>query len=105
MSEIQGRQESDFNRLLAEYATRFRALSVPVRLKIILLLKEREMCVREICEQLSLAQSRISYHLKVLLDIKLIEKRIEGTCSYYSLARDVAAWIMHECSPFVRLSV
>ncbi len=55
------------------------------RLKILCLLKNGELCVCEILENLDLAQNLISSHLKVLLDFELIELRQEWKRNYYSI--------------------
>jgi len=38
------------------------------------------------------SQSKISYHLKQLLDVGLIERRSHGTWAYYSLTGDISRW-------------
>ncbi len=57
------------------------------RLKILCLLKNGELCVCEILENLDLAQNLISSHLKVLLDFELIALRQEWKRNYYSISQ------------------
>jgi ArsR family transcriptional regulator, arsenate/arsenite/antimonite-responsive transcriptional repressor len=63
----------------------FHALSDPLRIQIIELLKERELCVCDLCERLEVNQSKLSFHLKTLKEAKLIRPRQSGRWIYYSL--------------------
>lgn len=62
-----------------ELATFARALGHPIRVKIIRLLIQKNACVcGDIVDELPLAQSTVSQHLKVLKDSGLIQGRISG---------------------------
>lgn len=63
----------------------FRALSDPLRIQIIELLRSQELCVCELCEKLEVSQSKLSFHLKNLKEAKLIRSRQQGRWVYYSL--------------------
>jgi ArsR family transcriptional regulator, arsenate/arsenite/antimonite-responsive transcriptional repressor len=63
----------------------FRALSDPLRIQIIELLRVQELCVCELCEQLEVSQSKLSFHLKNLKEANLICSRQQGRWIYYSL--------------------
>lgn len=63
----------------------FRALSDPLRIQIIELLRSQELCVCELCEKLEVSQSKLSFHLKNLKEANLIRSRQEGRWMYYSL--------------------
>jgi ArsR family transcriptional regulator, arsenate/arsenite/antimonite-responsive transcriptional repressor len=63
----------------------FHALSDPLRLKVVDLLKKQELCVCELCESLEVTQSKLSFHLKTLKEAELICGRQEGRWIYYSL--------------------
>jgi ArsR family transcriptional regulator len=63
----------------------FHALSDPLRLKVVDLLRENELCVCDLCETLDVAQSKLSFHLKALKDANLVRSRQEGRWIYYSL--------------------
>ncbi len=63
----------------------FYALSEPLRLKIVELLRENELCVCDLCELLDVAQSKLSFHLKTLKDASLARSRQKGRWLYYSL--------------------
>jgi ArsR family transcriptional regulator len=66
----------------------FHALSDPIRLRALDLLRGGEMCVCDLQDELDLAQSRLSFHLRVLKDAGLVEDRREGRWSYYTIVPD-----------------
>ncbi|MFN3360149.1 MAG: ArsR/SmtB family transcription factor [Pseudanabaenaceae cyanobacterium] len=63
----------------------FHALSDPLRLQVIALLQQQELCVCDLCDRLSVSQSKLSFHLKVLRDAHLLRSRQQGRWIYYSL--------------------
>lgn len=71
---------------LARAAALFHALSDETRLSILEMLRDGERCVCELQTDLEAAQSRLSFHLKVLRDAGLVVDRKEGRWSYYSVA-------------------
>ena len=46
------------------------------------------VCVCDLMPQLGLSQGTVSFHLKKLLDVGLLEREQRGTWAYYSLKRD-----------------
>ena len=68
-----------------------RALAEPIRLQVVLALQDGERCVCDLTSDLDLAQSKLSFHLKVLKEAGLIRARQEGRWIYYRL--DPAALI------------
>ena len=76
---------------LSLLTTRFHALSDETRLRIIDLLRGGERCVCNLTDALDAGQSRLSFHLKVLKDAKLVTDRREGRWAYYALAPDAFA--------------
>ena len=64
----------------------FRAFSDRTRLRILSLLRMREVCVGDIVEILQVPQPRISRHLAYLRKAGLVTVRKAGIWSYYSLA-------------------
>ena len=66
----------------------FHALSDPTRLSIIKRLRLGERCVCDLTDALDAAQSRLSFHLKVLKDAELVTDRREGRWMYYTLNTD-----------------
>lgn len=63
----------------------FHALSDPTRVKIVEMLSHGERCVCELQSSVDAAQSRLSFHLKVLKHAGLVSDRREGRWSYYAL--------------------
>ncbi len=78
---MQGLAASDRDRLQKG----FRALADDLRLQVLEQLRRRELCVCDLCAQLGVAQSKLSFHLKALKDAQLIRSRQEGRWIYYSL--------------------
>src|SRR3954471_10202131 len=66
----------------------FHALSDETRLGIIELLRKGERCVCELTDTLDAAQSRLSFHLRVLKDAGLVRDRKEGRWVHYELVAD-----------------
>lgn len=56
------------------------------RLRILCLLRGREVCVHEIVDALDMSQSAISHQLRVLRDARLVSDRRDGRHVYYRLA-------------------
>jgi len=63
-----------------------KALADENRLRILLLLRERELCVFELMGVLGLSQPLVSSHLGVLRSAGLVEARREGKRIRYSLS-------------------
>ena len=63
----------------------FKALADKTRLKILMLLDIREMCVCEIMVALNLTQPTASHHLGILEGVELVKDRREGKWIFYSL--------------------
>jgi ArsR family transcriptional regulator, lead/cadmium/zinc/bismuth-responsive transcriptional repressor len=66
----------------------YRALGDPTRLKMIMALREGEICVCDLAAFLGLTESAISHQLRLLRDQALVKKRREGQILYYSLDDD-----------------
>lgn len=66
----------------------FHALSDETRLAIVQRLRSGERCVCDLTDLLDAAQSRLSFHLKVLKDAGLVSDRKDGRWVHYSLNRD-----------------
>jgi len=63
----------------------FHALSDPLRVKVLDLLRHQELCVCDLCAALEVSQSKLSFHLKALKEAQLVQSRQEGRWIYYSL--------------------
>ena len=73
----------------ATLASVFKALSDPHRVRIVNLLANAEepVCVCDFVPLLGLSQATVSFHLKKLLAVGLLEREQRGTWAYYSLNR------------------
>ncbi len=66
-------------------ADRFKAISEPSRLKILLALSSGELCVEHIAKAVGGNQSAVSHQLKTLKDNRIIKSRREGKNILYSV--------------------
>ncbi|WP_066376200.1 MULTISPECIES: helix-turn-helix transcriptional regulator [unclassified Anabaena] len=66
-------------------AAGFHALSDAIRMNVLELLRQRELCVCDLCEALGVSQSKLSFHLKTLKEAGLVNSRQQGRWIYYSL--------------------
>ncbi|MEA1987896.1 MAG: metalloregulator ArsR/SmtB family transcription factor [Pseudomonadota bacterium] len=68
----------------------FKALSDPIRLRIVYLLLEKEsLCVCEVVETLDLSQSTVSRHLAYLKNSGLVRSWREGIWMHYALQKEI----------------
>ncbi len=63
----------------------FHALSDPLRIRIIESLRHAEYCVQDLCAHLTVSQSKLSFHLRVLKEAGIVRSRPHGRWTYYSL--------------------
>lgn len=70
-----------------EYAAWFRALADPTRIQIVSLLARRAepMTVGEIVAVVSVGQSTVSAHLKLLAEVRFLLTARRGTATYYRI--------------------
>lgn len=71
---------------LSRAETLFHALSDATRLAILEMLRDGERCVCELQDELDAAQSRLSFHLRVLKEAGLVTDRRAGRWAYYQIA-------------------
>lgn len=64
----------------------FRAFSDPVRLRILTVIQERELCVCDLVEILKLPQPTVSRHLAYLRRAGLVTVRQQRSWNFYELA-------------------
>ncbi len=80
-------------------ADTFRVLSDPTRLLILERLRGGERCVCELMDLLDAAQSRLSFHLRVLKDAGMVTDRRDGRWVHYTLVpgalEEAAAFLTH----------
>lgn len=67
----------------------FHALSDETRVRVIDMLASGEKCVCDLQDAVGAAQSRLSFHLKVLREAGLVNDRRAGRWNFYSLRPEV----------------
>jgi ArsR family transcriptional regulator len=73
---------------VARAARLFHALSDETRLRILERLRRGERCVCDLTDALDAAQSRLSFHLRILKEAGLVTDRRVGRWSYYAIDPD-----------------
>ena len=81
---------------LKAQAQLFRALSHPVRLRILEILERQEACVCHLTAILGQRQPYVSQQLSTLREAGLVADRREGTLIYYRLAGEHLARLLDE---------
>ena len=80
------------------FSDAFKALSDPVRLEILNMLRSGRMNAGEIAEEFDLSKATISHHLKILKDQDLIYEEKEKNFIYYelntSVFEEILTWIV-----------
>ncbi|HIR67401.1 MAG TPA: winged helix-turn-helix transcriptional regulator [Candidatus Coproplasma avicola] len=71
---------------IATMAARFKAISEPSRLKILLALSCGELCVEHLTQAVGGNQSAVSHQLKILKDNKIVKARRNGKQVMYSVS-------------------
>jgi len=71
---------------MKELVSAAKALADPSRIRILMALREQELCVCEISDALDLTQSTLSTHLQVARRAGVVRARRAGKWSYYSIA-------------------
>ena len=79
----------------AQFVGIMESLSDPIRINILELMMNGEICVCDIVKVTGLSQSKISYHIKILKDSGLISDRQEGRWVYYKLDLEVLSDIQN----------
>jgi ArsR family transcriptional regulator len=78
-------------------AKMLKALGNPVRFQIVEFLAENQMCItNDIVQNMPLAQSTVSQHLKVLREAGIIEGEIEGPATCYCLNQEGIRWLKEQ---------
>jgi ArsR family transcriptional regulator len=70
---------------LEKLAERFKALSEPMRLRLVYALMEGEKTVSQLVRETGALQANVSKHLGILLDAGILGRRKEGTSAYYRI--------------------
>lgn len=74
-----------------EMAALFRIFADESRLQILDLLKDRELCAGDLLKSVSIVQSTLSHHMKVLVEAGIVNQRKQGKWSYYSINKEMLA--------------
>ena len=85
-----------------EMADIFKTLGEPVRVRIVYLLWQEELCVHDMAVILGMSQSAVSHHLKILRLMRLVKPRKEGRHIYYSLDDEHVLELLRACSDHVK---
>jgi len=72
---------------LKDAITVLEAMTDPTRLRLLRLLRGRELCVCELVDALRMPQYKISRHLRSLRAVGLVEARRDGRWMHYRLSR------------------
>ena len=67
-------------------ARRFHVSSDPLRVRILDLLRDGELSVTAIADQLGAGQQNVSKHLNVLAEAAMLQRRKDGTHVFYTIA-------------------
>ena len=81
----QARRSQVPERALQGLSRIFKALGDPSRLKIMIALRETEMCVCDLAAFTGLSESAVSHQLRRLKDLALVRSRRQGQIVYYCL--------------------
>jgi len=82
-----------------------KALSDENRLRALMALMGRELCVCQITELLQLAPSTVSKHMSILRQARLVNGRKKGRWVYYRPATDSSAEEIRQALAWVRTSL
>lgn len=79
------RDEAISDQELDRLSSMYKVLGDPTRLKIVMALKDVEMCVCDLSAFLGVSESAVSHQLRRLRDLALVKKRRDGQVIYYTL--------------------
>ncbi|MBE7087869.1 MAG: winged helix-turn-helix transcriptional regulator [Clostridiales bacterium] len=90
------KNDDEFINNVVEASKVFSLLGDESRMKILLALKEGELCVYHICEITGGGQSATSQHLRKLKDYNMVKCRREGNQILYSLVDDHVITVINQ---------
>lgn len=79
---------------LDRLALTYKVLGDPTRLRIVMALKDGEMCVCDLAAFLGLSESAVSHQLRRLKDLALVKRRRDNQVLYYALDDDHVAELL-----------
>jgi ArsR family transcriptional regulator len=93
--------DQHFSDAHTELARRLKVLAHPARLAIVEILAERDECVcGDIVDDLPLAQSTVSQHLKALKEASLVQGTIDGRRTCYCLDPEALTVLQEDWTTF-----
>lgn len=78
----------------------FKALCDEKRLSILELLKGGEKCACVLMEELNIAQSALSYHMKILCESGIVTSRQEGKWTHYTISKSGREYAIKRLTEF-----
>jgi DNA-binding transcriptional ArsR family regulator len=69
-------------------AYRFKLMGEPMRLRLLSLLRDGEMCVQDLVEKSGAGQANVSKHMALLTSNGIVGRRKDGLHVYYHIADD-----------------
>lgn len=66
----------------------FKAFCDEKRLQILELLRDGEKCACILVEELDMAQSTLSYHMKILCESGIVDSRKDGKWTHYKISKE-----------------
>jgi ArsR family transcriptional regulator, arsenate/arsenite/antimonite-responsive transcriptional repressor len=87
---------------MREFLTITNALADESRLRLLLCLSDRELCVCKLVELIGLADSTVSKHMSILRQAGLVESRKKGRWVYYRLANEEVSPLARKAIEFAR---
>lgn len=84
------------NDQIADLSQRLKVLSVESRLRMLLLLRQRNLCVGALACRLGLTQGAVSQHLKILRDAGLVTAERDGYYVHHRVGEQALAQLRRE---------
>ena len=91
----QARRDTVSEKEIERLSSIYKILGDPSRLKIVMALKNVEMCVCDLAAFLGLTESAVSHQLRRFRDLALVKSRREGQVIYYSLDDEHVAELLN----------
>ena len=91
----QARREAIADQELDRLSLTYKVLGDPNRLKILMALRDVEMCVCDLAAFLGLTESAISHQLRRFKDLALVKSRRDGQVIYYALDDEHVAELLN----------
>jgi ArsR family transcriptional regulator, arsenate/arsenite/antimonite-responsive transcriptional repressor len=90
-------QDVSTEKVFEKYELKYKAIADRKRLQIMNILTQKgEISVCDLAELMGMMQSKLSYHLKILLDANIISRETKGTWSYYKLNQNEINHLLSE---------